>query len=338
MTDNSPFFAELEMLIHRDPGGRGLGEESCRGPFSLTRGNLQRASAELFDHGARIALITGFTIPDATPPAPETDGPPGALQLARVLSALERTVCVLCDERTAVVLLPLLRDYDIEQETIPYSADDGPLAKEEAQRWSRSFLETFAPTHLVSIEHVGPSYSQGTIPTAHRDRFMREIPLAAHDRCQSMSGVILGALAAPAYQLFLEASSEVVTIAIGDGGNEIGMGSLPWDVLADNISNGLGGQIACRIPCGHLIVSGVSNWGAYALASAVNFLGEGAKGRVNIPEQAAILERLLAAGAIDGVLKEKQLSVDGLPWSVHKDWLEQLVMVLARHQRKVRKK
>src|SRR5258707_3766177 len=59
------------------------------------------------------------------------------------------------------------------------------------------------------------------------------------------------------------------TTGIGDGGNEIGMGKIPWDVIRRNIPNG--GLVACRVPTDHLIVCGVSNWGAYGLAAGVAF-------------------------------------------------------------------
>src|SRR5262249_58316848 len=77
----------------------------------------------------------------------------------------------------------------------------------------------------------------------------------------------------PAHLLFEHAaahSPRVTTIGIGDGGNEIGMGKVPWDVIRRNIPNG--GLVACRVPTDHLIVSGISNWGAYALAAAVALL------------------------------------------------------------------
>src|SRR5205807_1527308 len=64
------------------------------------------------------------------------------------------------------------------------------------------------------------------------------------------------------------------TIGVGDGGNEIGMGKIPWDVIRRNVPNG--GLIACRVPTDYLIVAGVSNWGAYALAAGVALL-RGAK-------------------------------------------------------------
>src|SRR5258708_29221436 len=57
------------------------------------------------------------------------------------------------------------------------------------------------------------------------------------------------------------------TIGIGDGGNEIGMGKMPGETIERNIPNGR--QIACRVATDHLIVAGISNWGAYALAGGV---------------------------------------------------------------------
>ena len=61
--------------------------------------------------------------------------------------------------------------------------------------------------------------------------------------------------------------TRIHTSGIGDGGNEIGMGKVPWDTIRRNIPNG--GLIACRVPADHLIVAGVSNRKLYALAGGV---------------------------------------------------------------------
>ena len=55
-------------------------------------------------------------------------------------------------------------------------------------------------------------------------------------------------------------ATAAVTIGIGDGGNEIGMGKIPHETIVKNIPNG--DLIHCRVPTDHLIVAGVSNWGA----------------------------------------------------------------------------
>ena len=53
---------------------------------------------------------------------------------------------------------------------------------------------------------------------------------------------------------------------IGDGGNELGMGKVK-DIIHRDIPNGP--TIACAITSGYLLTAGVSNWGGYALATAL---------------------------------------------------------------------
>ena len=62
-----------------------------------------------------------------------------------------------------------------------------------------------------------------------------------------------------------------------------------------------------------MIAAGISNWGGYALVAALSLLS----GRLLLrpPEhERAVLQALLAAGAVDGCTREPTLSVDGLDW------------------------
>jgi D-glutamate cyclase len=316
-------FEQIESLIHQDPGQRGLNPIDRDGAFSLTKGHFEKASRSLFLKARKIAIVTGFNIlVNAAPPAPETDGPPGALALARVLRELERDVCLVCDDKNTAVLQELADDFDIPLKTIP--ASDG-------EHWCDRFLKDYKPDHLVSIEHPGPSYCPKSIPASFKDRFLAQVDPQHHNRAQNMAGVALGALAPETYHLFEKASKDVVTIGIGDGGNEMGMGALPWTVLAETISGGLGGQIACRIPCQHLIVSGVSNWAAYALCAALMILGHCSIDLLSSHGEKVVLDRLIDKGAIDGVSKENTATVDGLPWASHAHWIEQVLVILREH-------
>jgi D-glutamate cyclase len=105
------------------------------------------------------------------------------------------------------------------------------------------------------------------------------------------------------------------TIGIGDGGNEIGMGNIHPDTVAKNIPNGA--LIHCRVPTDHLIVAGVSNWGAYALAAGVYVL----RGQTPPPDlfdpdrEREILEVMVREGPlVDGVTGKQTATVDGLTW------------------------
>src|SRR5262245_24967707 len=82
----------LRAIVQRDVGGRGLAGEM----FAACAGDLAAACKEL---AARPALgtgiVTGFFIPG--PDRPETDGPPGAVFLARALSQCGINVSLISD-------------------------------------------------------------------------------------------------------------------------------------------------------------------------------------------------------------------------------------------------
>ena len=108
-------------------------------------------------------------------------------------------------------------------------------------------------------------------------------------------------------------SPDVRTIGIGDGGNEIGMGKIPHETIVKNIPNG--DLIHCRVPTDHLIVAGVSNWGAYALAAGVYVL-RGVKPPADLfdpDREREILEVMVREGPlVDGVTGKQTATVDGL--------------------------
>ncbi len=70
----------------------------------------------------------------------------------------------------------------------------------------------------------------------------------------------MAALNAPLDALFLRRRSGTVTIGVGDGGNEIGMGRVRARVVRD-VPNGA--KIASVVRTDHLMVAGISNWGAW---------------------------------------------------------------------------
>ena len=126
----------------------------------------------------------------------------------------------------------------------------------------------------------------------------------------------------------------VHSIGVGDGGNEIGMGKIPWEVIATNITNGA--TIACRVPTHHLIVAGTSNWGAYALAAGIVFLKghEEAIRLFDADREAHLWQAVLEKGMlVDGVTGRRELSVDGLPWSDYRQTLDAIGTLLRRVRR-----
>jgi len=120
-----------------------------------------------------------------------------------------------------------------------------------------------------------------------------------------------------------------VTIGIGDGGNEVGMGKLPHEFVAGDIPNG--DRIHCRVPADHLLVVGVSNWGAYALAAGLFVLRgvEPPAGLFDPDRERATLEAMVRAGPlVDGVTGRPTATVDGLTWDEYAAPLVRIAAIL----------
>ncbi|MCO6040429.1 DUF4392 domain-containing protein [Thermococcus alcaliphilus] len=123
----------------------------------------------------------------------------------------------------------------------------------------------------------------------------------------------------PFDELFLKAKElGIPTIGIGDGGNEIGMGNIR-DLVCKHIK--FGEKIGSVIEVDSLVLSAVSNWGAYGLIAQASIeLGKNMIAGWE-KEEEKILRTLISSGIIDGVTKKPELSVDGIPLEVHKSFL-----------------
>src|SRR5438105_2708064 len=86
-------------IIQDDVGLRGLRSEPDDNLISWTAGDFHRACRSLDRiKQPSLGIITGFFIPTGTPPAGETDGPLGALFLARALVPLGFRVVLATDD------------------------------------------------------------------------------------------------------------------------------------------------------------------------------------------------------------------------------------------------
>lgn len=314
-------FNEFERLIRRDPAQRGLtGSDSQFGP--LCEGHLEAAAAHLAEFASHVGLVTGFYVPHGDVPAAETDGPLGTALLAGALNATGIEVAILTDERCADAVICALSAFGtIEQSVLVYP--------HSSTQWLDDFY-TSGPgrqlTHLISVERVGPSHTveshrsqPGHSPTSRR-RFAEMVPDACRDRCHNMRGDVIDGHTADMHRLFDELPAyrpQAKTIGIGDGGNEIGMGTVLWEQLERRLDGPQSGRVPCRIPTDWTIVAGTSDWGAYALAAAVVVQ----KNRVDVlrewdrEHQRRVLHHMVENGpAIDGVTGRREPTVDGLPF------------------------
>ncbi len=111
----------------------------------------------------------------------------------------------------------------------------------------------------------------------------------------------------------------IPTIGIGDGGNEAGMGNI-HELVMRCIPHGE--KIASTVEVDGLVLSAVSNWGAYGLVAEASL--EAGKNLLGDWDEGAIVKLLADRGLIDGVTKEREPSVDGINLKVHKSIVELL--------------
>ena len=338
---------QLEWLIQTDLGHRGIhqlpGENLC----TVTQGNLYRAIKFLAENpGCQVGIVTGFYIPTSNPPAPENDGPPGALFMARGLNQLGYPVVMITD---LYCKTPLQQGIELFKNQIDNSElIEFPFKDDEVNLFENDFFRNYPDLKcLISIERVGPCYTMtsflNSLPKPNKSaiaQFEKYGPGDLAGERLNMRGIPVTQYTAPIHRLFereLHHDKKIFTIGIGDGGNEIGMGSIPWLIIANNILNGLGGKIACRIETDATIVAGVSNWAGYALIAGLflylNRRDDFLKLFSNKSETQLIETYYRTGSAVDGKLGCPAMSVDGIQWETHLEILDFIKMICKNSSR-----
>ena len=332
----------LEEIITQDLAGRGLACHSGDNLVTRCHGNLARAARHLADEAAGVAIATGFYVANGDRPTIETDGPGGAIALAWLLGELGYRVRVITEPLGSQAVAAGLAAGDVSAPSVSleeFPFDDPEPAspargsnEPEDSRASLAFVEAFFRselggqlTHLIAVERAGPSHwkhSQKGWTAAELLRFSELCPAEHQNQVHNYQGRIITPYTAKIHLLFefvRENNLPVRTVGIGDGGNEIGMGSIPWPVLHANIRGGLGARIACRVPTDWTIACGVSNWGANVLGAAIAWL----RGRPELlsewsdARERSVLGALVEHGAVDGMTGRAEPSVDGMPLEQH---------------------
>jgi D-glutamate cyclase len=324
-------------LIQEDIGRRGLRADSDANLITACPRDFENACHSIAATPQPVlAVVTGFLIPKAQPPAAETDGPLGALFLVRALSGCGAKVILAADDSCQAALRAGLVACGLERQVSLLTLPTWKEALESSPQayWQRVFGTAGRLTHLVALERVGPSHTPESVFQQSggneriRQMFGCEVPPANRDRYQTLRGQDVTDLMSPAHWLFELAARQqpvVSTIGIGDGGNEIGMGKIPWEVIHRNIPGG--GKIACRVATDYLIVAGISNWGAYGLATGVrSLLGLKPDGDLYDPgrERELLFEMVEKGPLVDGLLGTATVSVDGIEFDRYVELLARL--------------
>lgn len=196
---------------------------------------------------------------------PETDGPPGAFALHDALRRLGKTVSI-ASWSDANAIFASVRP-DITFFHIPRHEQDG------------------VPPILVEFEFVAVEVCGLTQDNTYRDMHHRDISRLA-----------------PNFEEFV---GHRALVAIGDGGNEYGMGNLPaaffekWKVVPPvSIAD-------------HLLPSMVSNYGAYALVKALEVHSGLESLLPDTEHHLDHIRQLVDAGCVNGMSGQQEYLVDG---------------------------
>jgi len=300
----------VDQILALDPGHRDIAAFS-------TPGAAARAARAL--HGARrVLIVTGFTV---EPAMPETDGPPGAAVLGRALRRLGARVRYVTDTTNVPLVEAALKTLEEPSDVIVYPREaDG----------ARRLLAAERPTHLVAIERPGRNRVGDYLNMRGESVAAWNAPI---DELFIVAGSVSTALTEGGLKTVRSGSGSAVnphvtrgrparrgvralrpvTVGIGDGGNEIGMGKVRARLAR---LGALRARIATVVPVDHLVVAGVSNWGGYGIAAALGRLT--GLDLLHTPEiERRLIEACVAAGACDGVTRRREPTVDGLASDTH---------------------
>eukprot|EP00545_Synedropsis_sp_CCMP1620_P013956 CAMPEP_0119021978 /NCGR_PEP_ID=MMETSP1176-20130426/27089_1 /TAXON_ID=265551 /ORGANISM="Synedropsis recta cf, Strain CCMP1620" /LENGTH=323 /DNA_ID=CAMNT_0006976701 /DNA_START=54 /DNA_END=1025 /DNA_ORIENTATION=+ len=289
---------KLQDIIGTDAGGRGMKNLICDGDLV----KASRIFAAL-PAGSLVVVLTGFPCCVNESPPTETDGPPGAVALARAAVHLGHTCKIVTDECNEAVFQAAIDDEKWGEggklELQVFSA-----TKDEDNR-----LQALAKDCdlVIACERAGPGED---------------------GNCYTMRGINMNErnIIAPLHKI-IQYASPTKFLAVGDGGNEMGMGKV-IDKIKKHIPKG--DQIGCIVAADHLVAASVSNWGGYAVAAGAAVMQaakessskEEMKTKVAewvekcVPteqEEIDLLNRCVAKGCRDGVSGKVEATVDGMP-------------------------
>ncbi len=244
---------------------------------ALVPGYYQRAANILHDCKGTVLIGTGFPV-DSTF---ETDGPVGAIALYDTLKHLGANPIIVCGD-------PLQGVIGDDYQTYQISVGDLSKGKQEAL----DALEKLKPEVVLSIERPG---------------------LSAGGFYANMRGEDISSRCACFDYFLIEA--DCPTIAIGDGGNEIGMGKVLETLSSLPITPAV-------TSCDELLVADVSNWGAHGLIALLGYWsGEDLLAKINTLD---ILKYISERGSVDGVTRENTLTEDSLGSEAGQELIDEL--------------
>jgi hypothetical protein len=258
--------------------------------------------------GDIVVFASGFFDPPSM--VDEGDGPIGAALLARSMCAmLDITPVFLTEVANMGRMESLARaagldfaDLDLARVT-PFKAVMWPLPIDPARAKAQALqcLDTLQPRAIITIEKPA---------SCPRDRYHTGMGLDVTDVVGKINYLIEEAR-----------RREILTIGLGDGGNEAGMGKiLPTILEVVPTGNVIGTPLETDI----LVVTSIANWGAYGIEACLAAALHMPQAIHTLADERRVVETAARSGLIDPVSGMANGWVDGTPPVVSECMLELL--------------
>ncbi len=284
-----------------------------------------RLLQERVGKGDTVLILSGFVILNWN--RPETDGPIGAAALARSLDL-------------GLGAVPVILTEDILKENLKRTTEAGgliccddleelryggrgrkamvmgfPIDHEAAQKEAIRILDELQPKAVIAVER--PGWNEKRVH-------------------HSGMGYNISDVTAKLDYLFLEAQKRgILTIGVGDLGNEMGMGYVKEAVKA-GIPNAeqclceCGGGIACDVSADIGLICNISNWGAYGICACLAAVTGEAEVMHDADTERRMIRECVNAGALDPVSGMLRPYVDGEPENINA-YIVEMLQGIVRH-------
>ncbi|RCW66129.1 uncharacterized protein DUF4392 [Pseudorhodoferax soli] len=263
--------------------------------------------------GDTVFIATGAGVAPNLPLG-ETDGPVGAAALAVALVKGLQTKVVFVTEdahlppvAAAVELINAkLADWAVHHPAVHIDrigVETFPIGLNAGQTRSRELVETYKPSAVVFVERDGPNV-EGHFHGVRGD-------------CRDP--LTVGYVYLLAYHA---AEAGILTIGIGDGGNEVGFGAVRESIrdvlpLRGRSQAGHASGVVTVVPTDVTVSAAVSNWGACSVAAALAVLLGDAELLHDKDTEHQLIAVTVAAGARDGATSKQTMVVDGIDFVGH---------------------
>lgn len=242
----------------------------------------KKASKFIFDSKGKIIIVTGFYVNEDA----ETDGLIGAIFLGNALKRLNNDIFYVTDK---FALRYLKQNINFEADVIDFPI----VGVTESKSYAFSLIHRIKPCLIISIERCGVTQS---------------------GKYLNMYGLDISDYTAKLDYLFEYSSN---TIAIGDFGNEIGMG-----LLSDKLSQDLKREPSVT-KARYLVIAATSNWGCYGILAYLT-LFSGINLLPSPEEEEGVLRKVVGQGANHGLSGKREYLVDGFSLKENREVIEKL--------------